>query len=247
MVNDYKIVSLRLAEKYIYYKLFKDNKFYFMKKVKKVSPQTLSFFLNEINKYKLVNNLNVLPKMIEENITEAYMICEYLECLTIKEIMNLSYNKKIEVLLKLIDKVSLLHDNGIIHCDLKLSNIIITRDFDVYLLDLDHSCDKGRIAMYGTLRYCSLEQLNGKAVTYQFDIYALGIIIFELLLDKKVFNRLSREAVINAKNNNTILLDEDLNKNIRLKEIIDKSTNSDLNKRYRNILDLKEDLLKIKK
>lgn len=242
MIEDYKIVSFTLSKNYTYFKLLKNEQYYFMKKVRIPLPRLISSFQNEISKYELVNSFSIFPKMLTFNVKECYIIYEYLESLSKKEIEMLPYLKKINIILEIINKVKTLHNNIIIHCDLKLSNIVITKKFQVYLLDLDHAKFKGELSDYGTLKYCSLEQLKGSEATYQFDIYALGIIIFELLLNKKAYNNLKRSELITAKRDNLLLLDKDLNKNSLLKLIISKSTNSDLKKRYLTVTELEKDI-----
>ena len=242
MFEDYKIVSFTLSKNYTYFKLLKIEQYYFMKKVRIPLPRLISSFQNEISKYELVNRFNILPKMLTSNVKECYIIYEYLKSLSKKEIEMLSYLKKINIILEIINKVKILHDNNIIHCDLKLSNIIVTKKLQVYLLDLDHAKFKGELSDYGTLKYCSLDQLKGSKATFQFDIYALGIIIFELLLNKKAYKNLKKMELIAAKKENSLLLDKDLNKNNLLKTIISKATNSDLNRRYLSITELEKDV-----
>ena len=245
MFHYYKIVESNLSKNYTYFKLQKDNKYYFMKKVRVVLPKTISSFNNEVSKYEIVNKLNIFPKMIEVDIDNLYIIYEYLDYFSKEEIMNFSYSKKIEVILNLIDNAIKLHANNIIHCDLKLSNIIITKDFKLYLLDLDHACFKGEVNNYGTLKYCSIEQLEGKNATYKFDMYAIGIVIYELLLNKKAFKGLNKEEVIEAKRSNQLLLDDELNKYYFLKDIISKTTNSDSSKQYNSLSELKKYIEKL--
>ena len=145
--------------------------------------------------------------------------------------------------MQIVDIIIILHSNGIVHCDLKLSNFVITPLLKVYLIDLDNSKFVGEFNDYGTLKYCSIDQINGSNVTYQFDIYALGIITYELLLNKKAFSNMNSEEIIEAKRKNNIILDKDLNKKLILKKIINKATDG----LYNNIEEFKSDLLKLKR
>ena len=241
MLQDYKIVSTSVSQNYAYFKLLNNDKYYFMKKVRVPVQKVIISFNNEVSKYYLLNNLNIFPKMLRADLENLYIICEYLEHFSKEEIMELSYPKKIEIILKIIDNVIKLHNNNIIHCDLKLSNIIVTKDFKVYLLDLDHACIEGEINNYGTLKYCSLAQINKEKANVSFDIYALGIIMYELLTNKKVYENMSKEQIIISKKDNNFILDDD-SISLEIEKIIFKM----LNNGYSNLLEVKSDLMALK-
>ncbi len=100
---------------------------------------------------------------------------------------------KLRLMMKICDGVHHAHQHLIIHRDLKPSNILVTADgvpkvldFGVAKLLVDRtSPDKRRheetTLLAVTPRYCSPEQLQGLAVTTVSDVYALGVILFELL------------------------------------------------------------------
>ena len=108
MFEDYKIVSFTLSKNYTYFKLLKNEQYYFMKKVRIPLPRLISSFQNEISKYELVNRFNILPKMLTSNVKECYIIYEYLKSLSKKEIEMLPYLKKINIILEIINKVKIL-------------------------------------------------------------------------------------------------------------------------------------------
>jgi len=79
------------------------------------------------------------------------------------------------------------HENGIIHRDLKLENIVITNTQTLKLMDFGlaraaddvHLTEEGVIA--GTLAYLAPELIQGKPASVQSDLYAFGVILYELL------------------------------------------------------------------
>jgi len=96
--------------------------------------------------------------------------------------------------------------NGIIHRDLKPANVLISRSGRVKLTDFGiarpvsvslHTMDTGNIV--GTLPYLSPEQLDGKELDAQTDVYALGLTMYELLTGKRAFPQKDVSALIHAK------------------------------------------------
>ena len=99
----------------------------------------------------------------------------------------------------------------------------------------------GEINNYGTLKYCSLEQINKEKVNVGFDIYALGIIMYELLTNKKVYENMSKEQIIISKKDNNFILDDD-SIPFEIEKIIFKM----LDNGYSNLLEIKSDLMTLK-
>ena len=94
--------------------------------------------------------------------------------------------------------VSHAHANLIVHRDLKPSNILVTPAGDVRLLDfgiaklLDSEGDSGpertRTGTRAfTLHYAAPEQIRGEPVTTMTDVYSLGVVLYELLVDAKPY------------------------------------------------------------
>ena len=100
--------------------------------------------------------------------------------------------------------LEVIHDKGIVHADLKPSNVLMTgRDYDLKLTDFGIS--QNLSANYnlahefiGTLPYCSPEILKGEPYNQSTDIWALGCILYELVTRKKAFNSNSEEQLKNV-------------------------------------------------
>jgi serine/threonine protein kinase len=83
------------------------------------------------------------------------------------------------------------HANGVVHCDIKPGNVLIDRGGGVYLADfgIARHADSTTTTLgtLGTAAYMAPEQVRGEPVGPETDVYALGIMLFELLTGKRPF------------------------------------------------------------
>ena len=119
-----------------------------------------------------------------------YMVMEWIDGIPLTQYMQqnqLSLKETLGCFLQICQAVSYAHSKGIIHRDIKPSNILITADAVVKLLDfgiakpMDAESTLTQSAAMMTLAYSSPEQINGQPVTTATDVYALGLILYELL------------------------------------------------------------------
>jgi serine/threonine-protein kinase len=89
------------------------------------------------------------------------------------------------ICLDLCAAVSAVHDAGVLHGDIKASNVMRTNDGRVVLMDFGSSRVKGDTSMAaGTPPYLAPEVLQGEAVTVRSDVYSLGVLLFHLVTDE---------------------------------------------------------------
>lgn len=109
----------------------------------------------------------------------------------LRRIGRLPPDKALEIARQLCAGLAAAHDAGILHRDLKPANIMIdgrgrARITDFGLAGLAEQF-RGREVVAGTPAYMAPEQLAGKEVTVRSDIYALGLLLYELFTGKRVF------------------------------------------------------------
>lgn len=122
--------------------------------------------------------------------------------------LPLSLEKIVIIGIKLADALDFAHQKGIVHRDVKPSNIIMTdggepilTDFGIAHLDDPDGAQQTRVGeMMGTPRYMSPEQVMGNTVDGRSDLYALGVILYELttgqnLIKGKNLATISREII----------------------------------------------------
>jgi len=122
-----------------------------------------------------------------------YLVTELIDGESMRDLIKnrapLSLNDSVELIRKIADGLAHCHDHGIIHRDLKPENILITSDGQPVILDFGLALTKGahRVtyanlsSAAGTPDYMAPEQIEGHRGDQRTDIYALGIMAFELL------------------------------------------------------------------
>lgn len=125
-----------------------------------------------------------------------YFVMEYIDGQPIDEYcdnQNLSIEQRLELFAKVCEAVQHAHVNLVVHRDIKPANILVTADGTPKLLDFGiakiTNADMARLTMATgpgvrlmTPAYASPEQVKGQSVTTLSDVYALGVLLYELLV-----------------------------------------------------------------
>jgi serine/threonine protein kinase len=127
----------------------------------------------------------------------AYLVLEYIEGTTLSRMLSMRGPLEAPRLLPILEQVAATldaaHRNGIIHRDIKPSNIMVGADGKATLLDfgIAHSLGGTQLTqsgqIMGTLSYASPEQLNGRPLSPESDVYSLGIVAYECLAGEPPF------------------------------------------------------------
>lgn len=136
----------------------------------------------------------------------TYLVMRFMDAGTLKEKMQagaLPLNQVDRLFTQLADALDYAHTKGVIHRDLKPSNVLVDARGSVFLTDfgiaklLESSSQfTGTGAMVGTPAYMSPEQAQGTKVDQRTDIYALGIILYEMVTGRVPFEAETPLAVI---------------------------------------------------
>jgi serine/threonine-protein kinase len=166
----------------------------------------LTRFQREAQAIAQLSHPNILPVYDfgrEGNLT--YIVMQYVEGGTLKDKMDqvLSFEEVGGLLGQVADALDYAHKQGILHRDVKPTNILIEREQRVLLSDFGlakmvgsqvHITTTG--VGIGTPAYMSPEQGQGEAVDARTDIYALGVVMYEMITGRVPFRAETPMAVI---------------------------------------------------
>ena len=130
--------------------------------------------------------------------TYAYLVMEYVDGLELSKLVArgpLKVPEAIRVTKELLSAVEFAHNKGIVHRDIKPDNIMLTRQGKVKVLDFGIARAVAETfddiatttSILGTAAYFSPEQAQGQKVDIRTDLYAVGIVLFEMLTGKVPF------------------------------------------------------------
>lgn len=120
-----------------------------------------------------------------------YIVMEYVSGKTLKQVIRsrgpLVNEEAVDIMKQLCSAVSEAHSRGIIHRDIKPQNVIVKADGSVKILDFGIATAKGSMQLtqannvMGSVHYLAPELAKGEPASPQSDIYALGIVLYEML------------------------------------------------------------------
>src|SRR4030095_7707845 len=107
----------------------------------------------------------------------------------LRRIGRVPQDKAIEIARQICAGLAAAHERGVLHRDLKPSNIMIDGEGHVRIADFGLAAVAGTSddIRAGTPAYMAPEQIAGREVTPRSDIYALGLVLFELFTGKRAF------------------------------------------------------------
>jgi serine/threonine protein kinase len=148
---------------------------------------------------------------LEESDGTHFLVMELIEGNTLRDRIKsgpIPVEEALKLALQMAEALEAAHENGVIHRDLKPANIKVTPDGKVKILDFGlakaYAGDQGNVSLadsptisaaatrqgviLGTAAYMSPEQAKGKTVDKRADIWAFGVVLFEMLTGKSLFS-----------------------------------------------------------
>jgi serine/threonine-protein kinase len=143
-----------------------------------------------------------------EDRSRIYMVMEWCEGRLLRKILDegrISQERALRIALGVLDALDYIHMHGVVHRDLKPENIMVDDKDNIKLIDFGIASDTAArrltyanfTATLGTPNYISPEQVKGKRGDGRSDIYAMGVILYEMLTGKLPFPGATPMAAMN--------------------------------------------------
>lgn len=191
---------------------------------------------------------------IGEEDGQQYLAMEYVNGLDlkryIKENAPLSNDVAVRIMGQILLAMRMAHTRGIVHRDLKPQNVILTSngiakvtDFGIAVAFAETSLTQTN-SMLGSVHYLSPEQARGSKATIQSDIYAMGIILFEMLTGRIPYDGDSAVTIALQHFQKPIPSVREENANVpqALENVVLRATAKKLNERYKSVAEMYADL-----
>jgi serine/threonine protein kinase/tetratricopeptide (TPR) repeat protein len=171
-------------------------------------PERVRRFEREAKAAAALNHPNIVTlHSVEETKGTTFITMELVEGDTLARVIpddGLPLERFLDLALPLTEAIAAAHERGVTHRDLKPSNIMVTDDGRVKVLDFGLAKLRERVGadrpledstktltrdgiVLGTMPYMSPEQLEGKPLDQRSDIFALGIVLYEMATGRRPF------------------------------------------------------------
>jgi tetratricopeptide (TPR) repeat protein/tRNA A-37 threonylcarbamoyl transferase component Bud32 len=198
-------------------------------------------------------NICTIHEINETNDGQLYIVMACYEGSTLRELLErkpLKIEEALDIFLQIASGLSKAHQKDIVHRDIKPGNIIVTEDGQVKIVDFGLAKLAGRTKLtktdgtVGTAAYMSPEQARGETSDHRTDIWALGVVLYEMITGKLPFYADHEQAAIYRIMNEepaplAILVSNLPNE---LERIVDRTLAKDPKERYQTIGELVEDI-----
>jgi eukaryotic-like serine/threonine-protein kinase len=219
-------------------------------------PVLLERFRREEEIGQLLDHPGIVKTLESGPRSRLYMVLEWVEGRLLRRVLNedqpLDADRAVALTLLLCDALDAMHKRGIVHRDLKPENVMITAGDQVKIIDFGIAMKEdarrithvGAMSMLGTPDYISPEQVQGKRGDQRSDIYAMGIMFYEMLTGQVPFSGPNPLAVMNDR----LVIDPPSPSAINpavtpeLEEIIYRALERDPRHRYANAHEMQWDL-----
>lgn len=200
-----------------------------------------SKFIEEANRYLYLSHPNIVNLrdfIIKDNC--YYLVMEFVAGLPLDEYMNqvispIPEEVSVALITEVLQSIEYAHSNNVIHMDIKPSNIMISTEGDVKVLDFGISIETGEQTdkIVGSPIYMSPEQINGDNIDFRTDIYSIGVMFYQMLSGSPPFSGIKdKEALFKLIKRGPLPGIDKLNVKNKLKDAIKKATERNRDNRF---------------
>ncbi len=204
-----------------------------------------------------IDHPGVMKVFANPDRSQVYMVMEWLDGRLLRQVLNdekrLPVERSVKLTVGICEALEHVHANGVVHRDLKPENIMVSDDDEIHLIDFGIAASAGARRLtfahfsqsMGTPDYISPEQVRGKRGDARSDIYALGVMLYEMLTGAVPFTGPNPFAVMNDRLLNQPVPPRELEPSItpQLQEILYRALEREPKNRYASAREMAHDLL----
>jgi serine/threonine protein kinase len=213
-------------------------------------------FLREQEIGEKLDHPNVMKVFPAGDHSQTYMAMEWVEGRLLRQILNdqkkFSPERTLKLAIQVARALEYIHAHGVVHRDLKPENIMVNDKDEIKLIDFGIAANVGSKRLtfakfsqtMGTPDYISPEQVKGKRGDARSDIYALGVMLYEMLTGKVPFSGANAFVIMNDRLMNNPVPPRQIDPSItpQLQEIIYRAVEREPANRYQSAREFLHDL-----
>jgi serine/threonine-protein kinase len=219
-------------------------------------PALFDRFQREAEIGRRLDHPGVMKVFPTEDSNQVYMVMEWVDGKLLRQLLQqerkLPLEQTVSILLQMCDVLEYVHKHDVVHRDLKPENVMIDDRGRIKLIDFGIAASAGARRLtfanfsktMGTPDYISPEQVKGKRGDVRSDIYALGVMLYEMSTGALPFSGPNPFAVMNSRLLNSPVPPRELNPEVspQLQEIIYRALEREPKNRYASVRELAWDL-----
>src|SRR5260370_7115057 len=209
-------------------------------------PALFDRFHREEQIGKALDHPGVMKVFADEDRSRVYMVMEWVDGRLLRKILDeqhkLSPDRAVHLAVRILNALEYIHSRGVAHRDLKPENVMVDESDNIRLIDFGIAAhSKSRRLTFaklsqtmGTPDYISPEQVKGKRGDSRSDLYAMGVILYEMVTGRVPFTGDNAFLIMNDRLLNNPLPPREIDPSItpQLQEIIYRALERNPKNRY---------------
>lgn len=219
-------------------------------------PALFDRFRREEDIGKAMDHPGVMKVLSDEERSQVYMVMEWVDGRLLRKILDeqrkLDPQRAVSITLRILDALQYIHTHGVVHRDLKPENIMVDEHDNIKLIDfgIAGNANARRLTFakftqtMGTPDYISPEQVKGKRGDARSDLFALGVMLYEMLTGKVPYSGANPFLIMNDRLLNNPVPPREVDPTVtpQLQEIIYRALEREPKNRYASARDFAWDL-----